>query len=336
MLGLAPHDFYHFPEYSLLAATADETPLAFFAASSEHQVLVPFMRTPVPSLLGEGTPAYDAISPYGYPGPIWSTGAPAEFMRESLELLSSTMQAAQIVAGFFRLHPLLNRPEQFAGIGELVSHGPTVYIDLTVSEEELWKQTRRGHRREILTLQQQGYVVNIDEDWSNLDEFMLCYNQTMDRVNARAFYYFPKTYFLQLREMLGDRVNLCLVRFNGEIACAGIATEVDGLAQYHLSATAHAHLHAHPSKLMLNFLRSWLKQRGDRVFHIGGGLGSLEDKLHLFKSGFSPLASEFHTWRLVTDPARYDAMLDRWARQSGREPVDRHAFFPQYRASLDA
>ncbi len=332
VVARAPHDFYHLPEYSVLAAGPDETPLAFHARSGEHEMLLPFMRKPLPTALDGGRGLTDAISPYGYPGPIWSEGAPAEFQRESLESLVESMRSESMVSGFFRLHTLLNHADQFTGVGELVLHGPTVYIDLTLSEDQLWTQTRRGHRREILGLREAGYVATIDHDWARLDDFMLCYNQTMDRVNASAFYYFPKSYFLELRKMLGDRASLCVVDLDGEVACAGIATVMGGIAQYHLSATAAAHLQAHPSKLMLNFLSIWLKQQGASVFHIGGGVGSLEDKLHLFKSGFSPLAAEFRTWRIVADEDRYAAALDQWSREKGMPPVDRAAFFPQYRA----
>lgn len=326
------HDFYHLPEYSLLAAAEGETPSAFHARAGEHMMLVPFMRKSLPPDISGAQPLTDAISPYGYPGPIWSKGAPAEFIHDSLVFMADEMRKHQILSGFFRLHTLLNHPEQFAGVGELVLHGPTVYIDLTLSEDELLRQTRRGHRREIVALRQAGFVATIDHDWSRLDDFMVCYHQTMDRVNASAFYYFPKSYFLRLRKMLGDSASLCIVELDGQVACAGITTVMDGIAQYHLSATATAYLPAHPSKLMLHFLSLQLKQQGASVFHIGGGVGSLEDKLHLFKSGFSPLAAEFWTWRIISDQGLYDDAVARWSEIKGQTPVDPAAFFPQYRA----
>ena len=120
----------------------------------------------------------------------------------------------------------------------------------------------------------------------------------------------------------------------GDIACAGIVTEVAGLAQYHLSATAHAHLSRHPSKLMLNFLRSWLRTRANRVYHIGGGVGSQLDSLYAFKSGFSPLTAQFHTWRVIPDAARYEERVAQWSKAANAAAGHDPLFFPAYRAAL--
>jgi hypothetical protein len=334
VLAAADHDFYHLPCYQQLAARPDEVPRAFLAEAGPHRMLIPFLQRPVPADLAGGEPLSDAGSAYGYPGPVATRGAPGDFRRGALGSFAAALEHEGIVAGFFRLHTLLNPADDFAGIGELVNHGPSVYIDLTLSEEELWAQTRRGHKRDLVVLEQRGYEIVMDR-WDRLDDFMTCYYDSMRRLNASPFYFFPKSYFEGLKTCLGDRIHLCLVYLAGDIACAGLVTEMNGLCQYHLSATADAHFQDHPSKLMLHHLRSWLKRRGNRIYHVGGGVGSLRDTLHLFKSGFSPLAADFHTWRLVGDEARYRALVERWSALTGREPVERAAFFPQYRAPLE-
>jgi hypothetical protein len=333
MLGQSDHDFYHLPCYQQLSGTPEDEPLAFLAKAGEHSLLLPFHRRPIPADLYDGQPLFDASSPYGYPGPIWTRGAPMEFIGEALGLFGTVLRAENIVSAFIRLHTLLNPPELFAGQGTLVDHGPSVFIDLTLSEEELWAQTRRGHKRDLVVLEQRGCAVTMD-DWSRFDDFLTCYYDSMRRLGASPFYFFPREYFDRLRECLGDRIHLCLVHLDGEIACAGLVTEMDGLCQYHLSATADAHFQDHPSKLMLHRLRFWLKARGNRIYHIGGGVGALRDTLHLFKIGFSPLTADFHTWRIVPDEALYAALTARWSALTGRDPVDPEIFFPQYRAPL--
>jgi len=334
-LARAEHDFYHLPCYQSLSATAGDEPLAFLATSGEHRLLIPFHRRAVPESLCDGQELFDASSPYGYPGPVQTRGAPPEFIAEAIACFSETLHAEAMVSAFIRLHTLLNDPAPYSSVGRLVDHGPSVFIDLTLSEEELWAQTRRGHKRDLLALEQRGYQITMD-DWSRLDDFLTCYYDSMRRLGASPFYFFPRAYFEQLRDCLGDRIHLCLVHLDGDIACAGLVTEMDGLCQYHLSATADPHFQDHPSKLMLHRLRFWLKARGNRIYHIGGGLGALRDTLHLFKIGFSPLTAEFHTWRVVPDEAVYAKLTARWSALAGREPVDSESFFPQYRAPLDA
>ena len=214
-LTMSEHDFYHFPKYAKLSALQGERPRAFIARSGEHSLLIPIHERELPKQIFTAEHGSDVTSPYGYPGPIWSRNAPTDFVAESLAAFVEVLLHENIVSAFVRLHPLLNTPETFAACGETVFHGPTVYIDLTLSEDELWRQTRRGHRREILALEANGYVAVIDENWSGLDDFMLCYNQTMDRREALSSYYFPRSYFIDLRDCLGDKVSLCVVRKDG-------------------------------------------------------------------------------------------------------------------------
>lgn len=336
VLAEAEHDFYHLPCYLELTAQPDERPCGFLAHDGDHRLLFPFLLRPIPAALTTaGEALFDAVSPYGYPGPIASRGAPIAFVRSALQGFVETLEREGVVAGFFRLHTLLNEPGQFEGVGELVNHGPSVYIDLTCSEEELWAQTRRGHRRDLAVLEKRGYTVTMD-DWGRLDDFLTCYYDSMRRLGASEFYFFPRSYFESLRACLGDgRIHLCLVHLDGDIACAGLVTEMDSLCQYHLSATADRHFGDHPSKLMLHYLRGWLKARGNRIYHVGGGVGALRDTLHLFKSGFSPHSADFYTWRVVSAPERYDRLLERWSALGRQEPVGRDAYFPQYRAPVE-
>lgn len=334
LLGRADHDFYHLPCYQTLSAAPGDEPLAFHAGAGEHRLLLPFHRRSVPEALCGGRPLFDISSPYGYPGPIWTRGAPAEFIAEALASFSETLRAEAVVSAFVRLHTLLNDPALCAGVGVLVDHGPSVFIDLTLSEEDLLAQTRRGHKRDLAVLERRGYQIAMD-DWSRFDDFLTCYYDSMRRLGASSFYFFTRDYFDRLRACLGDRIHLCLVHLDGDIACAGLVTEMDGLCQYHLSATANPHFQDHPSKLMLHRLRFWLKARGNRIWHIGGGLGALRDTLHLFKIGFSPLTAEFHTWRIVPDQALFAELIARWSALTGRDPVDEESFFPPYRAPLN-
>lgn len=333
ILAEANHDFYHLPCYQRISGADDETALGYFATDGTHKLLIPFQQRPLPAELTAGEQIFDVVSSYGYPGPIWSRGSPDAFIAAAFRQFSARLAAEGVVSAFFRLHTLLNDSAQFTGVGELVNHGPSVYIDLTLSEDALWAQTRRGHKRDLVVLEKRGYDI-IMEDWDRLDDFLTCYYDSMHRLGASPFYFFPKSYFQDLRSCLGDRIHLCLVYLAGDIACAGLVTEIDGLCQYHLSATANGHFNDHPSKLMLNHWRTWLKRRNNRIFHVGGGVGALRDTLHLFKSGFSPLSADFYTWRIIPDRDRYDRLVDRHFGTSTRPSLSDDLYFPLYRAPL--
>lgn len=333
-LDKTPHDVYHLPEY--LSFSADHEggePVAFYAESDDAAFLAPLLLRELPAAL-EGPPTWcDATTPYGYPTPLLYGSGGAETVRRFFEMFRDSARDAGIVSAFYRLHPLLSLSLdafEATGTAELIQHGSTVYVDLTSSEEELWNQIRKGHRYDIRKLNRSGFEVVFD-DWQWFPEFIRVYRETMQRVSADESYHFPDTYFSRLRHELADRLHLCTVLSSErQIAAAGLFMEAGGIVQYHLSGTEEQFTRQSPTKLMLHAATSWARDRGNRVFHLGGGVGAEEDSLFRFKAGFSPLQKPFFTLRMVTDREKYSLLTNRWSDAAGgREPADEH--FPAYR-----
>ena len=210
-----------------------------------------------------------------------------------------------------------------------MQHGETVSIDLTRPTEAIWADTRSDHRNQINRAIRAGHRATMDEEWRHYDAFKRIYRATMDRVGAADFYQFDDAYFDALRATLGSTLHLSVVEIDGAVAAAGLFVETDGLVEFHLSGTDEAFLKDRPTKLMLHEVRSWAKARGDRVMHLGGGLGGANDSLFEFKAGFSKTRHPFHTLRLVCDPERYAALVE--ASGGGGDPADLTGFFPAYR-----
>ena len=323
VLRTAPHDFYHLPAYVALCAAQDRgEPRAIFVSGAGRAMLLPLV---IRSIEGGG---FDATSPYGYPGPIGiGTDDPA-FLRAALAAAAQALREAHLVSAFIRFHPLFN-PMPPEDIGTLVRHGETVGIDLTLTPEELWVQTRAGHRRDINRTLRLGYVARMDEDWSHLASFEHMYRATMTRVGAAPFFFFDDAYFDALRHALGASLHLCVVEKDGVVAAAGLFVETRGIVQYHLSGTDDAFRDVQPTKLMLHFVRAWARDRGNHVFHLGGGVGGDDDSLLWFKTGFAPAGHSFATLRIVLDEAEYERILA--ARDPLLDPTARSGYFPLYR-----
>ncbi len=212
------------------------------------------------------------------------------------------------MSAFVRLHPLLN-PCPPQGVGTLIPHGETVSVDLTLPTEELWAQTRLNHRRNIARAVRLGYVARMDEDWRHFESFKQLYRATMTRRSASSFYFFRDAYFDGLRDALGEALHLCVVEKEGILAAAGLFVECNGIVQYHLSGTGDAFHLVQPTKLMMHFVRSWAKARGDQVLHLGGGVGGADNSLLQFKLGFSPRHHTFFTLRMVVDELEYGLLV---------------------------
>lgn len=335
-LDRAPHDTYHLPAYVRIAADHEGAePAALYASSGEHAVLIPMLIRCLPPELDAPSHWMDASSPYGYSGPIATTGIPLDVLRSLLRSLWDVARERGVVSAFLRLNPFRSIPTTILDeFGVVLKHGPVVYVDLSKSAKELWAETRGSHRDDIVRLGRMGYTVEID-DWTTYANFRALYNATMQRLSASEFYRFTDRYFDELRDLLGDHLHLCTVRGpDGEVAAGGLFLTADGLVSYHLSGTHEGHFRVAPSKLMLHVAMQWAKDRGASLFNLGGGFGGKSGSLHHFKAGFSRSELDFSTARLVFEPEYYDQLTDtnRRLRHVVTAP---DAFFPLYRQTVN-
>ncbi len=331
-LEQVPHDFYHLPTYLDLSARCEGgEPLAFYAEDGPRRMLAPLLKNRLPQDLGANDRWYDATTPYGYACPLVTPACDPACLERFLRAFAELGRRHGLVSAFFRLHPLFPLPsDALASVGRLVMHGQTVYLDLSLSREELWRQTRSRYRTDFHKLERLGFVPVMD-DWTRYGRFVSIYTETMHRLGAGDFYFFNDDYFRGCREVADGALHLCSVLApGGEVAAAATFTAVGGIVQYHLSGTADQFCRFAPNKLMLDFVRWWAKDRGFRWFHLGGGFGGVKESLFHFKAGFSKLAADFHTYRLVLDAEKYEHLTGK-RRQQGRPAEPPPDFFPEYR-----
>jgi hypothetical protein len=312
------HDLYHEPAYvGLDAELYGGVPAAFHFAEGGCRLLMPLIVRDIP-----GDPRRDAISPYGYPAPVSNSEDPA-FWRRAAAAMVATLRDAGLVTAFVRMHPLLDAPlpvlEEF---GTLVRHGETVSMDLCVSFDEMWRQTRSDHRNHINRARRAGTKVIFD-DWDRLAEWVEVYHDNMRRVGATSYYFFTYEHLAALHDAVGDRMHLAVALEGDEVVGGNTFFEHDGIATGYVSSTRRAPKR-YADEMLYDEVRRWCKARGDRVFHLGGGKGGSDDSLFSYKAGFSPSRHAFHTWRVVTDPVAYAELV-------GDRPVPADASFPPYR-----
>lgn len=332
------YDVYHLPEYLVLNASLEKgDAYAFIAEKGPNTFFFPLIIRPITlALCGETKPMYyDAISAYGYSCPLLKSDDTTDnFCSAALDLFLAKLQERNVVSVFSRLNPIMTCHEKLNKHGELIYHGSTISIDLGLSEEQIWRQMRRNHRNDIKKVAKKGYATIVDDDWQYWDKFLEIYNETMSRNEAEQYYYFTPQYFEQLRQALKGHIHLCVVLDQGEVASGGLFTEVNGIVQYHFSATADKYLTSGSSKALLHFMMLWEKNRGNRIMHIGGGLGANEDSLFKYKAGFSDTRHPFYTWRMISNPHYFSKLVSSWERISGKKADDINGFFPAYRKPI--
>lgn len=342
ILQQLPHDFYHLPSYlKLEARRIQATPEAILIQDDEDRIFfLPYLLRQWSSAMSE-VMGWDVVSPYGYPGFIVNSSATdsSGFIQQAILQMQQAWQDRNVCSAFLRLHPILNDRVEHDLVDNLALHvdGRTVSVDLSLSLDDLWKQTRENHRRGVRHLKQAGFSVSIIPIEANLDIFITIYEQTMDRVGAKPLYYFSRDYFIQLIQALNSKIYLFIARLDHTVASAALITECNGIVQYHLGGTLNDFLKEAPMKLIFDYVRTWAKERGNRTFHLGGGLGAAQDSLYNFKAGFANQIHSFSTMRLIINEAQYLSWVALKAQQLNQtqEHLLNTNFFPAYRIAED-
>jgi len=330
LLTETSHDVFHTPGYTTVLANHEGgLPRAFLASDGYSTLLIPIILRPIPE---QGGDLLDAISPYGYPGPLLHHRKDGSdgFLSRAISELPRVLQQHRVVSLFMRCHPLMSiRLDPFDSVGSIVRHGETVYMDLTQSNDQIWRQIRSGHRNEINRAKRNGQSVSIDHDHYRLGEFMDIYMETMDRLGASTYYRFAPEFFNGLIAELGEQLAIAFVELDGVPIAAGMFTECCGTVQYFLSGARAEYQKQQPTKLMLYEMAMWAKARNNHTLHLGGGLGGAKDSLFAFKSGFAKTTRPFYTWRLIAMQNEYDYLV----RRRGLD-ISKSDYFPAYRQPI--
>ena len=316
------HDVYQLPEYVAVSALADGGEgRALIANSQKGHLILPYIRRSISSEM------WDAVSPYGYPGPVASSTLDDAELRGLMVDALRHLEANKCVSVFLRSHPGFNTtwPNLHVGHEKRRISTPTVVIELAQPANELWHQTISGHRNEINRARRRGYTAEPDPDFERYEQFIDLYRHSMRSIGAEEYFLFSDEYFNQLRTQLGKGLVLVVALLNGELAAGALFTLRGQWVQYHLSATDSRHRSSSPSKLIIDSMRAWSKANGFRWLHLGGGRGGHRDSLLTFKAGFSQKLLTFNATGLILNSAVYA----RLTALSANDPA--HDYFPAYR-----
>lgn len=331
------YDVYHLPAFHELD-DVEGTPRLFVYYEDDGYIAIPLILQDVeqtPGLSKSGREWQDATSVYGYPGPITNRRDPPETMLEGFaSAIRTELEQMKVISVFSRLNPLIEQHNILARAGgRIMTLGPTVAIDLRQPLETQYQQYRTNMHRDIRKAREAGAVCCWDRSWQHLEDFIVIYYETMERVGAADRYFFPPDYFLRFRKSLNGHAHLFIVLLDEEPICGGLFTHCQQVIQYHLGGTRTEYRDLAPTKLMFDTVRLWGNEQEASFFHLGGGVGAKRDGLFNFKSGFSNLVLEFQTWQAVLNRQVYVSLATEkraWMDGHGCEFTDT-GFFPIYR-----
>jgi hypothetical protein len=328
VIGRMAHDAYHLHAFHALAEQRGEGRAQLYVYEEGCDVIaMPLLLRTIDVDGTDGGVLADATSVHGYAGPVSSRpDLPAGMQERFVESLELELRRQGVVAAFARLNPFLSQQHLLDGIGEIVQHGSTVAVDLTATDDERRRGYRRDTRRSLRKLADAGARAHVDERFDHIDGFIDLYEDTMDRVGATPSQRLSPADVRQLVHSLRGRMFHVVCFVGSALVAAGLYTACRGIVHAHLGAARNGTLALAPARLEIDMAMTWARATGNRVLHLGGGLGARSDSLYAFKRGFGRTVLPYCGWQVVLDPDRYRDL----AARTGTQHVQ--GFFPVYRA----
>jgi len=302
-------DVYFTEEYVKLYETNNEKAVCFVYNEGDCYLLFPYLLR---MFQIDNRSYYDFETPYGYGGPIVNTQN-CEFAERALNAFYNYACCNGYVAGFIRFHPLLKNAEYCTSLGQTISDRYTVAIDLQSDIESVWMDEIHTNNRNIIKKGlKNGLRFIADYRYDYLNEFIALYNQTMNKLNADNFYYFPNSYYIQLQtNILNSFLGITL--YGDKVIAAAIFFYSEKIGHYHLSGNDKSMLKLCPNNFMLWEAAKELKIKGVDSFHLGGGTDSDEhNSLFEFKRKFSKSVYQFKIGKIIFNQMIYNKLCIKW------------------------
>lgn len=303
-------DIYFTEEYNRLYANPKECPLAYVHENGEKLMVFPFLSNE--SAIYDGTIVKDFETAYGYGGPVFNNDD-EDFAIKALSGFHKEMRDAGYLAGFVRFHPLLNNIVAFESIGKLIKDRSTVAIDLSGTIDEIWMNEIHTKNRNVIKKGgKDGLIFEADYRYDSLERFVQLYNSTMDKLHADDFYYFGDEYFHKFPEFFPNSF-IGKVLYQDKIIASAIFFFDGVYGHYHLAGSDIDYLKYSPNNFLLWNAACELKNRGVRLFHLGGGRDSDENNsLFQFKRKFSKSVRDFYIGKVIFDESKYKEIVYKW------------------------
>lgn len=264
---------------------------------------------------------HDVISSWYYGGPISNDSSDEKMMKSFLREYRSHCCDSNVVSEFIRFDPLVGDIRYLKDLVRQDLYTETVYVDLQKTDEEIWSDFEGRNRTSIRKAQKNGIEIVKDESETNIKTFTKIYQSEMKRKKASSRFWFESDFFLKMKNKLGDKFNLFLIKYKEEFIGGGICLRQAGVAHDFLAASYSKYWKYQPNNLLLYEQIKWCQQHGDRIYDLQGGRPDVFN----FKAAFSKNRGRFTTASIIYNQQIYDELVK-------ASPITTDGFFPLYRS----
>ena len=282
-------DVFYLPEYAYLFELHGDGRACCFVywESPDRFVIYPFhlrFIRDIPEFRDVNPEWTDIISPYGYGGYL-ASHRDIDWLR-FFTVFRDWCRERRVVSELTRFHPLLGNFDPCRPFIPTHRSSEVVVIDLQGGPEKIWQGFSPSCRNKIRKAQKLGVSIQVDETLEHLDDFHRLYTGTMDRVQARDYYYFSRPWLESLKGSLAGRAVLFHAFREGRIIASSLFLHGGDFAHYFLSGSAPEAYKTGANNLLLQEAAFWFNNQGGQYLNLGGS-ADFQDSLFNFKASFS-------------------------------------------------
>lgn len=307
-------DIYYLKKYGEIWADYEKADFELFEyKKGSNSVIYPILKRKIDDKW------CDITSPYGYSGPFVNS-QDKSFYQEFRQAFNLYCQKNNVVSEFIRFHPLLKNHVIAKGIIPARKRGQTVWVDLSLSEDRLFNNLRKGHKHSIKKALGNRVLVR-PEPSGSIGKFYHLYLETMRRKRAENYYLLSEKFFENNFSKLKNSIFWLGAHYQNKLIAGAVFLKSDRFLHYYFAGSDSQYLSLSPGTLILWEAIKIGKKLGLRKFHFGGGI---DDKLFFYKTGFSDNLADFYTGEVIHNRKAYNQLT----RKNG---VPEGNYFPLYR-----
>lgn len=268
-------------------------------------VLMPFIQRNI-TVNNNKTIYFDAVSPYGYSGPLFIENTDINLLKTFWVLADKWYRQNNIIAEFIRFNLDGN---EINYSGHLIPTLSNVKGAILKDKEKQWTnfipKVRNNYRKgKNNQLTAKIYKGNITNDLINI--FHSIYIGTMDRNNADDTYYFSLEYFTNFIFKNPKNCALVLI-YNENVAISTELILLNKNSMYSfLGGTVADYFNLRPNDFLKIEAMNWGRENGYKFYILGGGRKD-DDGLYKYKKTFFPKEKDaiYYTGRKIINEKVY-------------------------------
>lgn len=322
-------DLYFNPEYAKIYADIDGESDTFNFECEYGKIQNTFIKRVVEF---DGRQYCDIVTPYGYGGPIVLECSDIKgLMKKYYEAFSEYCKKNNVICEFIRFHLFDNVDVRKNYYGEAEHISNNVVVNTQGEFDDIWMSYEQKVRKNVKKAIRNELEILIENSTEHLDDFLKIYYDTMDRNDAKSYYYFKKEYFEAISEKLPDNYVYFYVLEDSKVISTELVLCSESYAYSFLGGTFSEFYDLRPNDFLKNEIIKWCNSTGRKCFILGGGYHE-NDGIYRYKRSFTKDEDvKFYSGKYIFNKEVYDKLV---AQRKMQNPDfdENSGYFPLYRA----